>query len=230
MPLLLRGVASSSSAARLLRRGRYLAAGLCLLLAGLAMLGNARPRPAPPPFRAHPVLVAARDLPAGHLLARADLTVRSWPQVLPADAVLAALPAAVGERLASPLRRGEPVTTTRLMSGDLTAGLPAGTVAVSLPLAAGSATGLVRAGDEVDLVALTLAGAVAPDPLVAAAASSAATAPGADVVAHRVTVLAVLPDTAGAGVRLIVATPRPLAVRLAGLTATREFTVVVDSS
>lgn len=213
---------ASPSSARLLRRGRFLAAGLCLLLAGVAALGSSRTHERAPAPAGTSVLVAARDLPAGHVLARADLAERSWPRVLPTGVAVARSSDAVGDRLASPLRRGEPLTTTRLTTGRLTTGLPSGSVAVSVPLA-GSTGGLVRAGDEVDLIPLAHA-----DFPAGPAAAGPPRSP--EVVARHVIVLATVPPAAdGSGERVIVGTSRALAVRLAGLSAAHEFAVVVES-
>lgn len=212
---------TSPASARLLRRGRLLAAGLCLLLAGVTALGSSRAHPRGRAPLGTRVLVAARDLPAGRVLARADLTQRSWPRVLP-PATAVRLADALGNRLASPLRRGEPLTTTRLTSGRLTTGLPAGSVAVSVPLA-GSTSGVVHAGDQVDLIPLSTA-----DFPAAPVAAGPARPP--DVVARHLTVLATIPAAAdGSDERVIVGTSRGLAVRLAGLSAAHEFAVVVDS-
>src|SRR5579862_2422378 len=61
---------------RLGRAPRLCLAGACLLLALLSATG-AKHGPAPAPSVA--VLVAARDLPAGHTLARSDVAVGRWP-------------------------------------------------------------------------------------------------------------------------------------------------------
>jgi pilus assembly protein CpaB len=212
---------TSPSSARLLRRGRFVAAGACLLLAGVTALGSSRTHARAPAPAGTPVLVAARDLPAGHVLGRADLIERSWPRALPAGAAIPRLSGALGDRLASPLRRGEPLTTTRLTTGRLTTGLPGDSVAVSVPLA-GSTGGLVHAGDTVDLIPL----AQADFP----AGSAAARPRGVEVVARDVLVLATLPPAVdGTDERVIVGTSRALAVRLAGLSAAHEFAVVLES-
>ena len=71
---------------------------------------------APPPPSVL-VLTAARDLPAGAVVSRADLAERAFaPDTAPAGLA----DDAVGRTLASPLRRGEPVTDVRLVGPELT--------------------------------------------------------------------------------------------------------------
>ncbi|KAB2808501.1 pilus assembly protein CpaB [Pimelobacter simplex] len=133
---------------RVLRHRRLLAA---LLVAGAAVTGvRALAPPAPP---STPVLVAARDLPAGQVLGRGDLTTtRLAPQDRPAGAVEPA-GAPLGHALAAPLRRGEPLTDVRLVGPGLAAGQPADTVAAPVRLADAGQAALLAAGDVVDLLA-----------------------------------------------------------------------------
>lgn len=127
-----------------LRRRRPLAA----VLAGVAVATGIHAAAAPPPPRV-PLLVAARDLPAGIVLAGDDLTeVPFAPDLVPAD--VAAAP--VGRVLASPLRRGEAVTDVRLVGPGLTEGYPDVT-AVPVRLPDPAMVDLLRVGDRVDLVA-----------------------------------------------------------------------------
>ncbi|HEU4811853.1 MAG TPA: SAF domain-containing protein [Nocardioides sp.] len=127
-----------------LRRRRPLAAAL----AGIAVASGVHAAVAPPPPRV-PLLVAARDLPAGIVLASGDLTeVALSPDVVPDDVA----PAPVGRVLAAPLRRGEAVTDVRLVGPGLAEGYPDVTaVPVRLPDAA--MVDLLRVGDRVDLLA-----------------------------------------------------------------------------
>lgn len=127
---------------------------------------------APPPATTVDVLVAARDLPSGTRLDEDDLAVRAFPADLaPPDAATAAL----GRVLAAPISRGEVVTDVRVVGPGLALAQPGETVLpVRLP-DAGMAT-LLRAGDEIDLVAT--------DPGTGAST----------VVAHDVTVLATPTD------------------------------------
>lgn len=127
-----------------LRRRRPLAAAL----AGIAVATGIQSVAAPPPPRV-PLLVAARDLPAGIVLASDDLTeVALSPDVVP-DAVAAA---PVGRVLAAPLRRGEAVTDVRLVGPGLVEGYPDVT-AVPVRLPDPAMVDLLRVGDRVDLVA-----------------------------------------------------------------------------
>ncbi|GAB3761087.1 Flp pilus assembly protein CpaB [Nocardioides ginsengisegetis] len=143
-----------------LRRRRLLAAALTAVAVGSGVHAVV----APPPPRIT-VLVAARDLPAGSVLARADLAEASYapgtvPDGLAADAA--------GRVLAAPLRRGEPVTDVRLVGPALTDGYP-GLTAVPVRFPDAGAVALLRVGDRVDVVAA--------DPQGAGATTVAADAP-----------------------------------------------------
>ncbi|WP_370250652.1 SAF domain-containing protein [Nocardioides sp.] len=143
-PLALRLTASVADARRrVLRHRRPLAA----LAAAVAMAaGVVAVRPPAPPSTA--VWVAARDLPAGTLLADGDLTRRRVP--------LAAAPRVVvddpaGARLASGLVAGEPLTPARLVGPG--PALPVGTVATPVRLPDAALVALLRPGDRIDLLA-----------------------------------------------------------------------------
>src|SRR6478735_536518 len=91
---------------QLRRRRRLIAAALT----AVAALGALRTL-APPPAETVEVLVAARDLPSGSLLADDDLVTREWPaDLVPGRA--ASAPA--GRVLAAAIGRGEVVTDVRL--------------------------------------------------------------------------------------------------------------------
>ena len=96
------------------------------------------------------VLVAARDLPAGHVLQDDDLRTAGWP---PDVAPRRPVTTAVGRRLASPVRLGEPITDVRLVGRDLLTGQPAGTVAIPVRLADATASAIVQPGDRIDVIA-----------------------------------------------------------------------------
>lgn len=133
---------------RLLRHRRLLAA---LLVAGAVVTGLRAL--APPAPASSPVLVAARDLPAGQVLGRGDLaTAHVPPGARPSGAVA---PGAVplGRALAAPLRRGEPLTDVRLVGPGLAAGQPPGTLATPVRLADAGQAALLSVGDVVDLLA-----------------------------------------------------------------------------
>ena len=170
--------------------GRYRRV-LAALCAGIAVAAAVH-QLAPPPPATDAVLVAARDLPAGRVLQAADLVTADWPAGSRPDGALAS-PA--GRVLAAPLRRGEPITDTRVTGPGLLAGQPPGTVAVTVRLTDPAATVLLAPGRRIDL----LAGAV--DARGAAAGSAPGTSPGTratsdDVLASDVLVLAVPTATA----------------------------------
>lgn len=155
---------------RQLRMRRLLAA---LLVGAAVVVGLTALRPAPEPTRQ--VVVAARDVPAGHRLRAADLTVEAWPEDLsPGDR--AARGELTGHRVLGPISAGEPVTKGRLLIGR-NLHTPSGTdLVVSVPLADPGLSRLLRAGDRVEVL----------DRQGAAAARSA-------------TVVAVVPADRGAG-------------------------------
>ena len=126
-----------------LARRRLLAA----LLTAVAVAAGLHAVAAPPPV-AVDVSVAARDLPAGTVLAPGDLrTVGFAPGSVP-DGVSRDAP---GRTLAAPLRAGEPVTDVRLVGPALTEGYP-GLSAVPVRLPDPAMAALLRVGDRVDLV------------------------------------------------------------------------------
>lgn len=110
------------------------------------------------------VWAAARDLPGGEPLTGADVVVERLPAAaVPGDA-LRPTSQIVGRLLAAPVRRREPLTDVRLLSGDLLAGIGApDDVAVPVRVADGPATAaLVRPGDRVDVLAAADPEAPAP--------------------------------------------------------------------
>ncbi|HWI43641.1 MAG TPA: SAF domain-containing protein [Nocardioides sp.] len=129
---------------RVLRRRRPLA----VALAGVAVAASLHTL-APPAPRTAGLLVAARDLPAGHTLAADDLAeVAVPPGVVPDGAA----GDAVGRLLAAPLRRGEAVTDVRLVGAALTSADP-GTVALPVRLSDAGQAALLEPGDRIDLLA-----------------------------------------------------------------------------
>jgi Flp pilus assembly protein CpaB len=127
-----------------LRRRRLIAA----LLTGIAVASGVHAAAGPAPATV-PVLVAARDLPAGARIGAADLeTVRFAPGSAPE----AVADDPVGEVLAAPLRSGEPVTDVRLVGPELTAGRP-DLVAVPVRLPDPGMVALLDVGDRIDLLA-----------------------------------------------------------------------------
>jgi pilus assembly protein CpaB len=104
------------------------------------------------------VLVAARDLAAGHRLEIRDFARREMPAgFLPSQALpAAAASSADGRRLLASLRAGDPVLRSSVeveAAPALAERLPAGTRAVTVPVdEVSSQAGLVRPGDHVDLM------------------------------------------------------------------------------
>ncbi|GAA2653421.1 Flp pilus assembly protein CpaB [Nonomuraea recticatena] len=127
------------------RRRRLLAAALAALAlaCGLTVL-----RPGPGPTTT--VLVAAKDLKPGPLRAGDLRAVRLPSQAVPDGALRTG---AAGKILASPLRRGEPVTDVRLLGPGLLATLPPGTVATPVRIADPDAARLLAPGDAIGVLA-----------------------------------------------------------------------------
>jgi Flp pilus assembly protein CpaB len=207
---------------------------LLLVLAVLTVLLSVVQALSPPSVATRPVLVAAQDLAAGHVVTDGDVRQVDWPADLsPPPADPATSGGFTGRTLASPVRAGEPVTDARLLGPGVLTGQPAGTLAVPVRLADATAAGLVAVGDRVDVIA-----GESPEAADFAAPSKT------DVVASDVLVLAVpghgddeaaggigaltgrADETADGGL-LVVATDRGTAVRLAGAQAGRVLTVAI---
>lgn len=122
-----------------------------LLLAAAALVAVQQLRPAPPPTS--PVVVAARDLPAGTRLQGSDLAVRRLPDDAVPPSALPDPALAEGATIAAPMTRGEPLSRTRLRGPGLLHGQPEGTVALPIRVADAAATGLLTPGDRIDLLA-----------------------------------------------------------------------------
>lgn len=154
------GLARSAVRRAVLRRRRL----LCFLCAAGAVLAALRVV-APPPPETVDVLVAARDLPAGAVVADGDVEVRSTPpELLPSGVV--SRDDALGRTVAAPLRRGEPVVDLRLVTETLLEGYP-GLVAVPLRIPDTGTVGLLAVGDRVDVLVADASGR-SPAELVAA--------------------------------------------------------------
>lgn len=170
-----------------LARRRLLAA----LLTAVAVAAGLHAAAAPPPATVA-VAVAARDLPAGTLLAPGDLrSVGFAPGSVPAGVSRDA----AGRTLAAPLRAGEPVTDVRLVGPALTEGYP-GLSAVPVRLPDPAMAALLRVGDHVDLVSADPqggpAGVVARDvPVLALPAPGSGT--GVAELPGRLVVIGALP-------------------------------------
>jgi Flp pilus assembly protein CpaB len=208
--------------ARIGRWPRLCAAGLCLLLALASSLGARRGTE--PAARSVGVVVAARELPAGHRLNRSDLDVVRWPAALRPSGTGSDGARYIGQRLAGPMGALEPITSHRLVGPDLGSGLAAGLVAATAPLDDPHTGDLVRPGDRVDVLATPR-----PSDLGTAPAGE----PRIDTTAENVLVLAVLPPTdpsaAGAtDAEVVLAVDRATAVQLTRDKSRELFTLVLD--
>jgi pilus assembly protein CpaB len=172
---------------RLLLHRRSLAA----VSAGAAVLVGlqAVSPPAPPEVE---VWTAARALPAGAVVQRADLArTRFAPDSVP-DGAVRDPEDVVGRTVAAPLSRGEPVTGLRTIGPGLLRGYP-GATAVPLRITDADTVGMLRVGDRVSIVAADPDGRQAPSellddvPVVAVPAASR----GVDGTPGRLVVVAV---------------------------------------
>ena len=163
------GSSATSFALRLRRLRRSVLARrrpLAALTAGAAVLVGLQAASAPPaPTRT--VLTAARDLPAGTVVARSDLARSAFlTDSVPAGTAVSA-GEVLGRTTTGPVRRGEPLTDVRLVGGSLLDGYP-GQVAAPVRVADPGAVALLRVGDLVDVIAADPQGR--NDPAVVAAA------------------------------------------------------------
>ncbi|MDQ1681460.1 MAG: pilus assembly protein CpaB, partial [Frankiaceae bacterium] len=91
-------------------------------------------------------VVAARDLPAGTMLTAADLALVTVPVRAVADGAAATVSTVVGQRIALPMRRNEPVTAVRLLDAGLLQALGNDLRGVPIRLADPALAQLVQAG------------------------------------------------------------------------------------
>jgi Flp pilus assembly protein CpaB len=133
----------------ILWRGRRL--GLAAAVVALCLL-VAR-QLAPPPEATEPVVVTAREVPAGGVLAAADLRIARLPHRLAPDGAMTDLAELRGHELLIDLPRGVPVVASMLDDGRFGRVAPAGTVTVPVRLVDAAVTRLLRPGDRIDLVA-----------------------------------------------------------------------------
>ena len=195
---------------------RALARHRVLLAAGLAAGAVAAGLTAvlPPPESQVQVLTAARDLPAGAVLAPDDVVVALVPGVLLPAGALVGPADAVGRLIAGPVRRGETLTDVRLLGAGLLRQQP-GSVAAPVRIGDADTLELLRVGDRIDILAA--------DPQRGG---------DAVVVAEDVPVLAVPqrrrtdPGLTGGGL-LVVAVSEATALRLAGLGVSSFLSVVL---
>jgi Flp pilus assembly protein CpaB len=197
---------------------RRVLALLCLLLAGVTAVAAHR---APTPRAGHPIVVAARDLPAGATLHTADVRVRSWPDELRPAGALPRSADAVGRRVGGAIRAGEAITGARLVGAGLTTGLSPQLRGVPVQIAGAGFGGFVHAGDWIDLLVGDPPDADGPAP------------PSARLLAHAVRVLAVLgppgdaaPDADSVGI--VVAVDGATALKIAAVSGRALVATVRD--
>jgi pilus assembly protein CpaB len=177
------------------------------LLVALALVLALRPAPpaGSPAVRTVPVLVAATDLPAGTVLAPADLTRTELPEAQAPDGASGPGPGLTGRILAAPVRRGEVVTDVRVVGPGLWSQVPPGQVAAPVRLADLAVATLLHAGDRVDVLAtdaatgaaeVVAAGALVLSAPVGTEPDAGAGRPGAPPEDAGLLVLAVPPETA----------------------------------
>ena len=101
--------------------------------------------------------VAARDLPAGHVLTAADMTTARVPLASVPDQSVGAPAALIGERLALPIGQRELITMTRVLDRSLLNAL--GNSLSAIPIGIDDAgAAIVEAGSVIDVYAPTDAG------------------------------------------------------------------------
>jgi pilus assembly protein CpaB len=173
---------------------RQVAAGV---LTVLALVLAVRPSPAPAASDADtvPVVVSARDLPAGTVLTAADLTIAGYPAAVIPAGVVDDPHGLLHRVLAGGMRAREPVTDARLVGAGVTALLPPGQVAAPVRLADLAVAALVRTGDRVDVLATTIDAASA-EVIAEGALVVATTGAADDRSATGLLLLAVDPETA----------------------------------
>ncbi len=208
---------------RIVRRNRRTVASLLAFLAVLLALRAVRPA-----TDGTAVVVAARPIAAGAVLAPADLSVRAFPPELVPAAASGDPASLVGLVSAVAVSSGEIFTATRLLSKALAAdpGHPQN-APMPLRLADSQAAMLLRPGNRIDILA-------------APAASAAHTGGRARVVARDVLVLATPQKTASgdqlastelggstAGALLLISASPDQAAILAGAEAVNRLTFVV---
>lgn len=202
----LHGLVPSGHGARMLWVRRIVAAVLLCFAAVLAI------RP-PPAADTVPVVVAARDLPPGHVLARVDLARRAMPPGLVPGGALRDVADAEGRTLSGGSRAGEPLTDLRLASPALTRLTTGddGHAAVPIRLADSAIADLLYPGRRVDVIAADSGSA------------------GAAVLAERVPVLAIGPpeDHHSKGRLLVVGLPHQQAAAVASAALAQSVTITL---
>lgn len=146
MPSFRRPLPSVTGASRRARWRRAVARRIlsALLAAAAVVLVVAELRP--PPSPAVTVLVAARAVPAGTVLAPADVRTATTPVDTAQPGALTSAPDAVGRRVGAALAPGEALTTSRLVPRGSADGLPRGRVALHVVAADPASVDLLAPG------------------------------------------------------------------------------------
>lgn len=169
-------------------------------LAAAAVLGCVGVARAPEGGPRATVVVAVRNLSAGHTLGPGDVVEQSRPAGFAPAQPLRAADQVSGRRLAGPVSAGEVLTQGRLLGRGLLAGRPAEEVAVHVAVADPGALAMLRPGDEIDLLLAATGDVVASAATVLALSSTDGDSSGVGLGAHSLTqdgvVLAVSPTVA----------------------------------
>jgi Flp pilus assembly protein CpaB len=135
--------------AQWLRRHRRLVIAALLFIAVAASLRALAPDTGPTVR----VLAPVHDLPAGHVIAKEDVTTVQLAGTTDRKATSGS--AVIGRRLAVPWPAGTPLHSKAMAGGDAARHLPAGQVAVGLQPGPGVPVAFIRPGDEVDVIVTT---------------------------------------------------------------------------
>ena len=202
---------------------RFLAAGLVCLAVAVALHAAA-----PTPPATEPVLVAARDLPAGHRLDRDDLKVASWAPGSGPAGRLSRPDAAIGQISAGPLPRGSSITDAELLGPGLLTGQPLDLVAVPVQVVGGGLAGLVGRGDRIDVIAATSSSTVVSAAVVLADPAQSSSADGLGLGSADATGTGASALSGGsAGQSVILGVPLDAAQALAHAEAVGPLTIAV---
>ncbi|GAA3711185.1 hypothetical protein GCM10022204_32380 [Microlunatus aurantiacus] len=190
---------------RALRRHRRILAVLATLaavLAGLTALAPPRPDTVA-------VVTAARTLSGGATVRAEDLDRTQLPPGAVPDGAWTAPDDVIGQTLAGPVPAGQVLTATALLRHRATRG---GTVVAPLPLADDRVSGLLQAGDQVDVLA--------------ADTQSGKTRVVASAVRVVTGAIAATGDVSGTGGLVLVEVPPATATALAAAASTSVLSVV----
>ncbi len=180
-----------------------LLAAICAGLAVLAGLSAVRQSP-----DGVLVLVARNDLASGHVIEAADVRTALVPsRARPTHALTTS--AAVGRRVAGPMRAGEPLTDYRVLQPNILDGYGPDAVLTNIVVADIGGSAGVQVGDRIDVIAVDPHGESK-----------------AEVVARGVEVVTVPPPDDRDAVRLAIITTEQGALDLATAALESRFTVM----